>query len=164
VGAWGTLAYEKNVLSALLQEHREKDLRHKKDRKVKKKKPRSQSYQNIDGSNEAFLTFSSSRNEWSCLESFWDVSHGILKVHNLGPHLWATPIWATQVRKVYIWANVYGPYKKASPAPTMTPRMPPHDSSLKLNYLFNFVSIEQNLSSSFTCWLLWPFFFILSWK
>jgi hypothetical protein len=43
VGAWGTLAYEKNVLSALLQEHREKDLRHKKDRKVKKKKPRSQS-------------------------------------------------------------------------------------------------------------------------
>jgi len=105
VGAWGTLAYEKNVLSALLQEHREKDLRHKKDRKVKKKKPRSQSYQNIDGSNEAFLSFSSSRNEWSCLESFWDVSHGILKVHNLGPHLWATPIWATQVRKVYIWAH-----------------------------------------------------------
>lgn len=97
-----------------------------------------------------------------CLASFWDVSHGIFKVHNLGPHLWATPIWATQVRKVYILAHLYGPYKKAFPTPTMTPRMPPLNSSPKLHYPFNFVSIKQNLSSSLTCYLLWLFLFFIT--
>jgi hypothetical protein len=76
----------------------------------------------------------------------------IILVHTYGLHLY-------EPRKYGKCTSGPIPYKKASPAPTMTPRMPPHDSSLKLNYLFNFVSIEQNLSSSFTCRLLWPSFF-----